>query len=113
MSRGLVLALLVGLLPSLVIGCTAEDKHQVETKTESAVEKVREGAIGAKDKAKELASKARDRLRPQLEELDVKIVKATKDLASASSDAAKQAAKDVLDRLREEKLGLEKRFREP
>jgi len=96
----------------LLVACSKEDKAQVEQKTEEAADTIRSGALEARDKAKEVAGAARDRLAPRLEELEAKIRKAADELAAAPTETAKEAARKALDKLKEEKAQLEAQLRE-
>ncbi|MBA3397685.1 MAG: hypothetical protein H0T89_33990 [Deltaproteobacteria bacterium] len=98
--------IVIGLTLGLV-ACNAEDKRKVETTTENAADKIRAGANEAKDKAQEVAGDVRDELAPRLADLEVKLKKATEDLANAPTETAKAAARKVVDRIKEEKDALE------
>ena len=95
----------------LLVACRRDDKAEVERATEHAADKIRSGAIEAKEKAKQVASEAHDQIEPELEALATKIRQASEDLANAPSETAREAARRALARLNEQKNALEHQLR--
>lgn len=96
----------------LAAACDAEDKAAVERTTDKTVETMREGAISAKEKTKELASEARDRAEPALRDIEAKLEHHAREFRDAPDEKARQVARDAMDRLRREKEAIEARARE-
>lgn len=96
----------------LAAACDSEDKAAVERTTDRTVETMREGALHAKEKTKELADDVRNRAEPTLRELEAKLEHHTREFRNAPDEKTRQVARDAMDHLRREKEALEARMRE-